>query len=121
MDPTGETTLVEVLRRDKSLNRYPLTPAAITGGHRTSHLAGGYEGIPRPDLLIRLRTALGTRRLSLPTATPGLPELKAELIAFRSDGHQREHDDLVFTLALAVWLAYERQKLHLFPNAGRRP
>jgi len=121
IDSTGESTLVEVLRRDKSLNRYPLTPAAITGGHQASHLAGGYEGIPRPDLLTRLRTALGTRRLSLPTATPGLPELEAELIAFRSDGHQRGHDDLVFALALAVWLAYERQKVHLFPNTGRRP
>ncbi len=121
MDSTGESTLVEVLRRDKSLNRYPLTPVAITGGHKTSHLAGGYEGIPRPDLLTRLRTALGTRRLSLPAATPGLAELETELIAFRSDGHQREHDDLVFALALAVWLAYERQKVHLFPNTGRRP
>ena len=122
VDATGESTLIEVLRRDKSLNQYPLTPVAITGGHQKSHLAGGYEGIPRPDLLTRLRTALGTHRLSLPVSTPGLPELETELIAFRSDGHQREHDDLVFALALAVWLAYERQKVHLFPNTtGRRP
>jgi len=120
IDATGESTLIEVLRRDKSLRQHPLTPVAITGGHQTTHLPGGYEGIPRPDLLTRLRTALGSQKLTLPPATPGLAELETELIAFRSDGHQAEHDDLVFALALAVWLAFQRKKDHFFPNPGNR-
>ena len=120
IDSTGESTLIEVLRRDKSLRQHPLTPVAITGGHQTTHLAGGYEGIPRPDLLTRLRTAFGTHKLTLPVDTPGLAELETELIAFRSDGHQPEHDDLVFALALAVWLAFQRKKDLFFPNPSTR-
>jgi hypothetical protein len=114
IDATGESTLIEVLRRDRWLAAYPLRPVAITGGYHTSQLSGGYQGIPRPDLLTRLRTAFHTGRLSLPEA-PGLAELESELVAFRTDGHQSTHDDLVFALALAVWLAYEQQKDHLLP------
>ncbi len=114
IDATGESTLIEVLRRDRSLDAYPLRPVAITGGYHTSRLSGGYQGIPRPDLLTRLRTAFQTGRLSLPAA-PGLAELESELVAFRTDGHQSSHDDLVFALALSVWLAYEQQKDHLLP------
>lgn len=120
IDATGESTLVEVLRRDRSLQKVPLTPVTITGGMQASHLPGGYEGIPRPDLLTRLRTAFGTEKLKLPSPTPGLAELERELIAFRSDGHQAEHDDLVFALALAVWVAMQRHKEHFFPPTGRR-
>ena len=121
IDATGESTLIEVLRRDKSLQKNSLTPVAITGGHQATHLPGGYEGIPRPDLLTRLRTAFGTGKLTLPPLTTGLAELETELIAFRSDGRQSEHDDLVFALALAVWLAFQRKKDLFFPSPGRAP
>lgn len=119
IDATGESTLIEVLRRDRSLDAYSLRPVAITGGYHTSQLSGGYQGIPRPDLLTRLRTAFQTGRLSLPAA-PGLAELESELVAFRTDGHQSSHDDLVFALALSVWLAYEQQKEHLLPVTRSR-
>lgn len=119
IDATGESTLIEVLRRDKSLAAYSLRPVAITGGYHTSQLSGGYQGIPRPDLLTRLRTAFQTGRVSLPEA-PGLAELESELVAFRTDGHQSSHDDLVFALALSVWLAYECQKGHFLPMPRRR-
>jgi hypothetical protein len=79
-------------------------------------LKGGYKGVPRPDLLTRLRTALGSEKLSLPMATPGISELEHELIHFRSDGAQPEHDDLVFALALANWQAFEHYKDHLYPG-----
>ena len=120
IDATGESTLIEVLRRDRALNQYPLTPVAITSGHQTTILSGNYKGLPRPDLLTRLRTAFGTDRISLPAATPGLAELEKELIAFRSDGQQPEHDDLVFALALAVWLAFNDKKSDFYPEPGRR-
>ena len=120
IDATGESTLIEVLRRDRALNQYPLTPVAITSGHQTTILSGNYKGLPRPDLLTRLRTAFGTDRISLPATTPGLAELEKELIAFRSDGQQPEHDDLVFALALAVWLAFNDKKSDFYPEPGRR-
>jgi hypothetical protein len=41
------------------------------------------------------RTALATRKLTLPAGAPGMPDLVHELIHFRSDGTQPEHDDLV--------------------------
>jgi len=50
IDATGESTLIEVLRRDRSPAAYPLRPVAITGGYHTSQLSG-YQGIPRPDMV----------------------------------------------------------------------
>ncbi len=120
IDATGESTLIEVLRRDRNLKVDTFQPAVITGGYQTNHLPGGYTGIPRPDLLTRLRTALGGEKLSLPEATPGVPSLAHELIHFRSDGGQPEHDDLVFALALATWQAFSHHKDNFYPPTGRR-
>jgi len=120
IDATGESTLIEVLRRDRALTVDTFQPAVITGGYQTNPLSGGYTGIPRPDLLTRLRTALGNEKLSLPDATSGVPELANELIHFRSDGGQTEHDDLVFALALATWQAFAHHKDNFYPPTGRR-
>lgn len=116
VDATGESTLVELLRNDRGLKVDTFQPVAITGGYQTKQLKGGYKGVPRPDLLTRLRTALGSEKLSLPLATPGISELEHELIHFRSDGAQPEHDDLVFALALANWQAFEHHKDRLYPG-----
>ena len=116
IDATGESTLIEVLRRDRALQVDTFQPAVITGGYQTNHLSGGYTGIPRPDLLTRLRTALGNEKLSLPEATPGVPDLVHELVNFRSDGGQTDHDDLVFALALATWQAFAHHKDNFYPS-----
>jgi len=116
LDATGESTLVELLRHDRNLKVDTFQPVAITGGYQTNQLQGGYKGVPRPDLLTRLRTALGSEKLSLPPATPGIPELEHELIHFRSDGGQPEHDDLVFALSLANWQAFDHHKDRLYPG-----
>jgi hypothetical protein len=116
IDATGESTLVELLRGDRRLLVDTFQPVAITGGYQTNQLKGGYKGVPRPDLLTRLRTAIGSEKLSLPPAVPGASELEHELIHFQSDGGQPEHDDLVFALALAIWQAFEHHKDRLFPG-----
>jgi hypothetical protein len=120
IDATGESTLIEVLRRDRAWKCDTFQPAVITGGYQTNPLSGGYTGIPRPDLLTRLRTALGNEKLSLPAATAGVPDLVHELIHFRSDGGQPEHDDLVFALALATWQAFAHHKDNFYPPTGKR-
>jgi len=117
LDATGESTLIELLRQDRHLKVDTFQPVAITGGYQTNQLPGGYKGIPRPDLLTRLRTALATRKLTLPAGAPGMPDLVHELIHFRSDGAQPEHDDLVFALALAIWQAFAHHKDHFYPGA----
>ena len=117
LDATGESTLIELLRQDRHLKVATFQPVAITGGYQTNQLPGGYKGIPRPDLLTRLRTALATRKLTLPSEAPGLPDLVDELTHFRSDGTQPEHDDLVFALALAIWQAFAHHKDHFYPGA----
>jgi hypothetical protein len=94
---------------------------AITSGYQTNQLSGGYKGIPRPDLLTRLRTALATRKLTLPAGAPGQPDLLHELTHFRSDGAQPEHDDLVFALALAIWQAFAHHQDHLLSRSGTDP
>ena len=117
LDATGESTLIELLRQDRHLRVDTFQPVAITSGYQTNQLSGGYKGIPRPDLLTRLRTALATRKLTLPADAPGLPDLVNELTHFRSDGTQPEHDDLVFALALAIWQAFAHHKDHFYPGA----
>jgi hypothetical protein len=117
LDATGESTLIELLRQDRHLKVDTFQPVAITGGYQTNQLPGGYKGIPRPDLLTRLRTALATRKLTLPADVPGLPDLVHQLSHFRSDGTQPEHDDLVFALALAIWQAFAHHKDHFYPGA----
>ncbi|MCA2967525.1 MAG: hypothetical protein INH43_03300, partial [Acidobacteriaceae bacterium] len=121
LDATGESTLIELLRQDRHLKVDTFQPVAITSGYQTNQLSGGYKGIPRPDLLTRLRTALATRKLTLPANAPGLPDLVNELTHFRSDGTQPEHDDLVFALALAIWQAFAHHKDHLLSRFGTDP
>ena len=54
--------------------------------------------------------------IHLPIAAPGFAALEQELIQFRADGNQREHDDLVFALALATWFVVQKRKDVLMPK-----
>ncbi len=91
-----------------------LPPGHPTSGYTTSDLKDSYKGIPRPDLLTRLRSAFDLKLIHLPIAGPGFAALEQELIHCRADGHQREHDDLVF--ALATWFVVQKRKEVLMPK-----
>jgi hypothetical protein len=116
MDATGEGTLVELVRRSKVMDQGWFHPVTITGGLSKSDLKDSYTGIPRPDLLTRLRSAFERNLIHLPLEAPGFGDLEHELVHFRSDGRQREHDDLVFACAMAVWFLVQKRKEILLPK-----
>lgn len=116
MDATGEGTLIELVRRSKVMDQGWFHPVTITGGLSKSDLKDSYTGIPRPDLLTRLRSAFERKLIHLPLDAPGFGDLEHELVNFRSDGRQREHDDLVFACALAVWFLVQKRKEVLIPK-----
>jgi hypothetical protein len=86
-----------------------VVPFTITAGFRA-----GEGTVPKKDLVGAVQAALQTRRLRFAEALPLRPVLEKELEAFRAgapagrdehfaDWREREHDDLVLALALAVW------------------
>jgi hypothetical protein len=90
-------------------------PIAITTGHRASHEDGGWL-VPKKELVSVLQVLLQARRLKI---APGLPEadvLLHELTPFQAkplvptadpmlDWRENLHDDLVLSIAVAVWLS----------------
>jgi len=116
MDATGEGTLIELVRASKALDKVWFHPVTITGGLSKSDLKDSYTGIPRPDLLTRLRSAFERNLIHLPVDAPGFGDFEHELVQFRSDGRQREHDDLVFACALAMWFLVQARKEVLLPK-----
>src|SRR5262249_45729100 len=75
---------------------------------------GGWR-VPKRDLVSAVQATLQTKRLKIATALPETVTLTRELQAFRvkvnvATGHEsfeawreRDHDDLVLAVALAVW------------------
>jgi hypothetical protein len=92
-----------------------LRPVVITGGH-TATFENGWSHVPKRDLVGAVQSALQTRRLRISGQLPEAQTLVKELQAFRvkvniATGNEsfeawreRDHDDLVFSVALAVWL-----------------
>jgi len=97
---------------------FPMTPVTITGGVTVTH-DGGYMHVPKRDLVGVVQVLLQSRRLRFPEASkvPEVATLVSELGTFQtkislatahdSYGAWREgtHDDLVLSLALALWYA----------------
>jgi hypothetical protein len=82
----------------------------ITAGHKV-----GDRTVPKKDLVGAVQAALGTRRLKIAPDLPLADTLRKELEAFRvkvspdrnetfESWRERDHDDLVLGLALAVWM-----------------
>jgi hypothetical protein len=101
----------------------------LTGGHtRTSER--GCHGVPKRELASVLHLALQERRLQIAEQLPYAQTLCQELLAFRpkvrtsadetaADWREQAHDDLVFAVALAVWMA-ERERA-AFPQPEELP
>ncbi|MFA5003132.1 MAG: hypothetical protein WC502_09195 [Methanolinea sp.] len=99
------------------MREVPLDPIAITitGGDAMSHDGMDFR-IPKRDLVGALVVALQTHRLKIAKSLPDADTLTAELLNFRvkisERGHdsyeawrEGQHDDLVLSVALAVWAA----------------
>jgi hypothetical protein len=95
--------------------RARLRPVVIHGGEQVTAGEGGEARVPKRLLCSMLQAALQTRRLRIANV-PERETLTNELLAFRvkvnvatgaesfEAWRERDHDDLVLAVALAVWL-----------------
>ena len=85
----------------------------VTGGDG-EHSKGGYDYVPKKDLISGLQILFECGELKIAKTLPHLEVLKKEMSAMQvkvtASGHETfgawregEHDDLVFAVALAYW------------------
>jgi hypothetical protein len=135
VDQTGVgAPVVDLLRQVDIPN---LCSIVITAGNTVAPDPSGHWGFrtPKRDLVSAVAVALEQRRLKIAAALPEAATLTAELETFKrtvtpagsdqySAWRERDHDDLVLALALAVWLqafltAETETALALLALAGR--
>jgi hypothetical protein len=119
LDATGcGRPVVDVVRAAR-LGVMRLAPVVITGGQTVS-CAGGWWHVPKRHLAGAVASCLEGRRLRVATSLKLAPVLSAELSAFKvrltEGGHEafgawreKDHDDLVLAVALAVWFGGHAQ------------
>jgi len=104
----------------------------ITSGNSVSH-QGGFHGVPKMELVMNAVTLFQSGRLRLASGLPLLDVFTHELTNFRIKvnlaGHvgfeawrEKDHDDLVLSVALACWYAEMRREYRaVFHNAAGEP
>jgi len=113
IDGTGVgRAVVDLFRQSAS---YALTPVLITAGATVSSDDAGYRHVPKRDLVGTVQVLLQNKQLRIGPSLPEAQTLTTELQTFQtkisvntaheSFGAWREgqHDDLVLSLALALW------------------
>ncbi len=114
IDQTGVGRPVVDMLRDLRL-KAQLVAVTIHGGDQVIH-ESGYWHVPKRDLVSSVQVALQTLRLRIAPTLPAAETLTSELEAFQvklsAAGHDtygawREgtHDDLVLSVAVALWAA----------------
>jgi hypothetical protein len=105
--------------------------AVITNGHEAT-CQNGVWSVPKKVLVSELQVLLQARRLRIAEALPDAAILSKELAAFRMKAHvatdatielwrERDHDDMVFAVALAAWLGEQRPRVrHIEPVVVRK-
>jgi len=114
VDATGVgRPVVDMMDQRKPGWQWPV-PVTITGGDEVQGASRGWR-VPKRDLAGRLQVLLQSKRLKIAEELPLAEVLMRELLAFRvkiniATGHdsyeawrERDHDDLVLAVALAVW------------------
>ncbi len=95
-----------------------LSAITITSGHAVT-VEGNRYTVPKRDLVAVMQLLLQSRRLSIAPALKEAAVLRRELSEFRvkvtvhanevfESWRERDHDDLVLSVALACWLAERR-------------
>ncbi|MCC6587424.1 MAG: hypothetical protein IT168_12080 [Bryobacterales bacterium] len=94
-----------------------IRPVVFTGGHEVSHnVRSGSWSVPKQTLLSHLHTVFATKHLYIPRDLPLAPILLEELASLQvnitNSGNatfepesSTQHDDLAFSVALAVFFA----------------
>jgi hypothetical protein len=112
-DVTGVGRPVVVLFARHELAPVPVT--VMAGGRPT--LVHGEYLIPKSDLISLLQIALHDRRLKIASGLPDAGTLRAELVNFRPTAtgpadteawREGAHDDMVFAVAVAVFVAEDK-------------
>jgi hypothetical protein len=91
-----------------------LAPVVITSGHAAGFGSDGFWHVPKADLVGAVAVLLESRRLQIAPALTLAPVLAQELRTFKvkvtasgnktfESWRERDHDDLVLAVALAVW------------------
>lgn len=112
VDQTGVGRPIVDLFREAKVKQ--LLGVVITAGHSPARGADGSWHVPKRLLISVMQSLLGHRRLLIAPTLPDASVLKKELETFKvkitSAGNEqfaawreRDHDDLVLALALAVW------------------
>jgi len=109
--------ILELLRRAK-INAH-IQAVAVTAGLHASW-GSGVQAVPKRELVGQLQALLQTRRLQVAESLPDAKALVEELLNFKMkpptlqddmlDWRDRPHDDLVFSVAIAVWEAERRRE-----------
>lgn len=131
VDATGLGRPVIEMMRSKGLNPIPIT--ITVGQDITEDREGGYH-VGKYDLVSALQAWWAMGRLRMSSKIPLMPKLLTELEGFvpkrSSKGHvtyeaikDSLHDDLVISLAMAVWYAqFSRPWQHKYNmNPGKQP
>jgi hypothetical protein len=99
-----------------------LVPITITGGAQTACGEDGCWSVPKRELAGVLQVLLGMRRLKVSPALPLAKVLTKEMATFKvkvniATGNEsfeawreRDHDDLVLSVALACWYSERAQR-----------
>jgi hypothetical protein len=128
VDATGCGRPVVDLFRAAQLPAGRLVPVVITSGHAAGFGIDGFWHVPKADLAGAVAVLLESRRLQI---APGLrlaPVLSQELRTFKvkvtaagnetfESWRERDHDDLVLAVALAVWFGQRQPP----PELGAGP
>jgi hypothetical protein len=95
-------------------------PVLIHGGYNTAYEPDGTYKVPKRDLVEAAQVALQNRRLEISAALPEAGILIEELRNFRGtvseagndryEAREREYDDLVLALSMAVWFREYRNR-----------
>ncbi|MGI8838660.1 MAG: hypothetical protein ACR2H4_18755 [Pyrinomonadaceae bacterium] len=117
VDQTGVGAAVVDLFRRGELNA-DLRPILIHGGNETTNEHGVYH-VPKRELVGHCQVALQTGRLKIAADLPEVSILTQELQNFEVsisesgfdsyEARTGKHDDLVLSLAMALWLAQKRR------------
>ncbi len=113
VDGTGVGRAVVDMFRQAKLP-LKLVPVTITAGHTATAEPGGGWNVPKKDLVAAMQTLVQSRRFHIAPALPDAAILGRELQMFRvkvtAVGNEtfealreREHDDLVLSVAMACW------------------
>jgi hypothetical protein len=117
VDATGVGRGVVDLFRKAQLPVKQLVAITITGGHDVKRGERGGWNVPKKDLVGAVSAGLQSRRLKIAEALPEAATLRHELTLFRAKVNaatgnetleawrERDHDDAVLAVAIAVWLA----------------